>query len=108
MSHQSHEGCLNRDRDLLTINRAALVHTLMTDDDDDAHRAAGRLVGQRRTVAVEIRPDVQPGRQLLQLRCVCAHALQMSVQRRVNVFLAVQSRAEELRLRLRSERLEDD
>ncbi len=93
MSHLSHKGCLNRDRNLLTINRAALVHTLMIDDDDDdAHRTAGRLVSQRRAVAVEIRPDVQPGRQLLQLCCVCAHALQMSIQRRVNVFPAVKSR----------------
>ncbi len=74
-------------------------------DDDDAHRAAGRLVGQRRAVTVEIRPDVQPGRQLL---CVCAHALQMSVQRRVNVFPAVQSRGTRLRLSVRSESFDED
>ncbi len=95
-------GCLNRDHDLLTINRAALVHTLMMmmlTAPRDVWSARGRAV------TVEIRPDVQPGCQLL---CVGAHALQMSVQRRVNVFPAVQSRGTRLRLSVRSESFDED
>lgn len=55
------------------------------------YHASGRLVCQWRAVAMEIRPDMQAGGQLLQVCWIFGHLLQMDIQIGVNVPTAVET-----------------